>query len=94
MAREYPRFLFSDPQNTKSTGPFVIHCLEPRLIFRVFKSNNEAFETDGKPWTVKNGIAIILLTDENWGKDNRISEVIEAAKQWTVSQIKSGAINL
>lgn len=35
MAREYPRFLFSNPQNTKSEGPFVIHLLEPRLVFKV-----------------------------------------------------------
>lgn len=35
MARQYPRFLFSNPTNTKSKGPFVIHTLEPRLIFKV-----------------------------------------------------------
>lgn len=32
MARKYPRFLLSNPANTKSTGPFVIHTLEPRFI--------------------------------------------------------------
>jgi hypothetical protein len=35
MAREYPRFLFSNPQNTKSKGPFIVHCLEPFCIFRL-----------------------------------------------------------
>jgi len=35
MAREYPRFLFSNPQNTKSKGPFVVHTMEPRFIVRV-----------------------------------------------------------
>lgn len=35
MAREYPRFLFSDPRNTKSKGPFIIHTLFPRAIFKI-----------------------------------------------------------
>lgn len=35
MAREYPRFLFSNPTNTKSQGPFVVHTLEPICIFRI-----------------------------------------------------------
>jgi len=32
MARKYPRFLLSNPANTKSTGPFVIHTLSPQFI--------------------------------------------------------------
>jgi hypothetical protein len=32
MARQYPRFLFSNPQNTKSKGPFVVHTLDPVMI--------------------------------------------------------------
>jgi hypothetical protein len=39
MAREYPRFLFSDPKNTKSKGPFLIHLLEPRILFKVVDRN-------------------------------------------------------
>jgi hypothetical protein len=35
MAREYPRFIYSNPTNTKSKGPFIIHLLEPRLLFKV-----------------------------------------------------------
>jgi hypothetical protein len=39
MARDYPRFLFSNPQNTKSKGPFIVHLLEPRLVFLVINVN-------------------------------------------------------
>lgn len=35
MARNYPRFIYSNPTNTKSEGPFIVHLLEPRLIFKV-----------------------------------------------------------
>lgn len=35
MARAYPRFLYSSPQNTKSKGPFVVHLLSPRMICKV-----------------------------------------------------------
>lgn len=35
MARQFPRFLYSNPQNTKSEGPFIVHLLPPRKLYRV-----------------------------------------------------------
>jgi hypothetical protein len=35
MARRYPRFIYSDPRNTKSVGPFIVHTLPPQLIAKV-----------------------------------------------------------
>jgi hypothetical protein len=35
MARLYPRFIFSDPQNTKSPGPFIVHLLDPVVVFKL-----------------------------------------------------------
>jgi hypothetical protein len=32
MARKYPKFLWSDPTNIKSEGPFIIHTQRPRFI--------------------------------------------------------------
>lgn len=32
MSRGFPRFLFSNPTNVKSEGPFIIHTLEPQFI--------------------------------------------------------------
>lgn len=34
MARKYPKFLWSDPNNTKSEGPFIIHTQYPRFIVK------------------------------------------------------------
>ncbi len=67
MAREYPRFLFSNPQNTKSKGPFIIHCLEPRLIFKFEKSIG------------KKGYDLILL--EDWSPINYMQSIEPTAVQ-------------
>jgi hypothetical protein len=32
MARKYPKFLWSNPSNTKSSGPFIVHTQHPRFI--------------------------------------------------------------
>ena len=41
MARQFPRFLFSNPKNTKSEGPFIIHTLYPQCIFKVNGTKNK-----------------------------------------------------
>lgn len=50
MAREYPRFLYSDPQNTKSKGPFVVHLIEPRFIARI--NDHRSFKVIANDCTV------------------------------------------
>lgn len=35
MARGYPRFLYSNPTNTKSEGPFILHTLFPKKLYHV-----------------------------------------------------------
>lgn len=35
MKRGYPRFLYSDPKNSTSKGPFITHTIFPKAIFRV-----------------------------------------------------------
>lgn len=32
MARKYPKFLWSNPSKTKSSGPFIVHTQHPRFI--------------------------------------------------------------
>ncbi|MGY4539424.1 hypothetical protein ACVW0P_003858 [Mucilaginibacter sp. UYNi724] len=32
MARKYPKFLWSNPSNAKSSGPFIVHTQHPRFI--------------------------------------------------------------
>lgn len=54
MARQYPRFLFSNPSNSKSKGPFIVHTLNPVMIIQVsvrppvalFKKPEEFYTTD------------------------------------------------
>ena len=79
MARAYPRFLFSNPKDTKSPGPFVIHLLEPRFIARVEVIERphlynlhllECFDRE------------VLETDPEF----------EAATIWFYAQIKKGTI--
>lgn len=83
MARNYPRFLFSDPKNTKSEGPFIVHTLEPRFIlkFVIYKT--------GKTGTFE----FILL--KNWSElpDNMLKKEIEAANTWFTHQVLIGEIN-
>lgn len=40
MARFYPRFLFSNPRDTKSTGPFIVHSLYPKGIIQIDENYN------------------------------------------------------
>lgn len=35
MERQYPRFLFSNSNNTKTEGPFVVHLLYPKKLYRI-----------------------------------------------------------
>lgn len=35
MARKYPRFLLSNPTNTKSEGPFIVHTIFPKGILKI-----------------------------------------------------------
>jgi hypothetical protein len=38
MPRKYPKFLYSNPTNTKSKGPFIVHTLSPQFICRVINT--------------------------------------------------------
>lgn len=39
MAKKFPRFLFSDPTNVKTKGPFIVHTLEPHFICKPIFDN-------------------------------------------------------
>ena len=41
MARGYPKFLFSNPENVKTPGPFIVHLLKPRMICRLVDNRVE-----------------------------------------------------
>lgn len=68
MSRAYPRFLFSNPQNTKSQGPFIVHTLEPRLVFKLEK-------------VFDNNPSLIFL-DKIMEPTNEHQQIWEAAMKW------------
>lgn len=85
MAREYPRFIFSNPQNTKSKGPFIVHLLEPRLVFRVKKL------THPNSTTVSYSL-VPLDKSKNEDHFNKIQNVWKQAEIWLQNQINKREI--
>lgn len=51
--RPFPRFLYSNPSNTKSEGPFIVHTIEPKGILVIdeinFSDPKIYFDESGKP---------------------------------------------
>jgi len=103
MAREYPRFLFSNPQNTKSKGPFIVHCLEPFCIFRL---TSKPFDKIKYPKyvivrvTPSLGYPLILLkrnikeAKELKEDFNGFNEIMNDAAAFVLAGFKSGEIPL
>jgi hypothetical protein len=76
MAREYPRFLYSNPQNSKSKGPFIIHTLTPRMICRV---------------NIDTLASVPFSVIELWDDYNQpLQPVLNDMFKWFLSQIKQG----
>jgi len=69
MAREYPRFIYSNTQNTKSKGPFVVHLLEPRFLARIYNTKNSP--------TIQNDciVEVLEVFSENADMD-KISKIL------------------
>lgn len=38
MPREYPKFIYQNVTGTKSDGEYVVHLLEPRVVFKVHRN--------------------------------------------------------
>ena len=81
MARGYPRFLFSDPQNTKSEGPFLVQLIFPKKLYRVHW-------LQGWP-----GFFLEEIQEyaEEIGTKASVNSV-RSAESWLSSQLKNGAI--
>ena len=46
MARNHPKFLHQNITGTKSDGEFVIHLLQPRLLFKVHRDGRGKIELE------------------------------------------------
>ena len=96
MARKYPRFLYSNPHNTKNKGPFVIHTLAPMTIFKVHKMSKEYIEyamSSGKPemFFDSKGFALELLEYDNLLMAEKIAE---DACIWMIAQVALEEVTL
>ncbi len=81
MSRAYPKFLFSDPEDTKSKGPFIVHTLPPKKMYIV-------------NWLSKWPL-FYLVEVKDWGDDcteHTSAETIRAAEFWLSSKLKSRTI--
>ena len=80
MPRLYPRFIFSNPADTKSEGPFLVHLLEPRFVAKVIATPNAA------------GFKIDVL--DSWGSDPvELNSSLEQASNWLIQQLRKQAIS-
>jgi len=92
MARTYPRFLFSNPQNTKSKGPFLNHTIFPRMLCRLhYREAPEIYPLDRDQVFLrfqnkKFGIELIDLWDD--ATEDQVNFVLSQMDKWL-----SGIIN-
>lgn len=86
MARSYPRFLFSNPTNTKTTGPFITHCIFPKGIIKVSKIFKDA---------AKREFYYAVKFIEVWDHcaSSELQEVEERAGIWLKKQVDLGEID-
>lgn len=99
MVRQYPRFIFSNPQNTKSKGPFVVSLIPPILICRAHPRNiGEAIEGGHVFFFGKAAIELLArpykLNPDGTSQNNDVRETLHEMAKWLDSQIKSGEIEL
>lgn len=80
MARGYPRFLFSDPQNVTTPGPFVVHTLYPRFIATIYLS------TEPREYLIE------CWDDINTSQE--LDSAVDRMRSWITAQINSGEIKL
>lgn len=81
MPRSYPRFLFSNPKNVKTEGPYIVHLLQPKRLYKVH-------------WLMQYpDFQLVEIPD--WGDTCSLHEqtnTMKDATRWLDSQIKTKAI--
>lgn len=73
MARKYPKFLWSNPTNAKSEGPFIVHTQEPRFLAKPHFDERRNFHS----------ISVLELWTEGYGYyDQEVIEVQQELFTW------------
>jgi hypothetical protein len=86
MARDYPRFLYSNPQNTKSKGPFIVHTLFPRAIIKIYNSNESMVITPNGHY---GKYYYIILLDIDECDEETPRQILSEAYSWFSHQPES-----
>jgi hypothetical protein len=90
MKRGYPRFLYSDPKNAATPGPFIVHTLHPQFICRIV---DDVEELRGKDvyyihvsgWTLELLEIFVDLKDDNSEKI-KVSDIMYRMLTWVAKQ--------
>jgi hypothetical protein len=83
MAKEYPRFIFSNPKNTKSKGPFVIHTLDPFIICSV---NRDPYLLHKKNCISDGKLNIVPLNIDHLSDHNK--SIVSQMLNWVSIQLE------
>lgn len=93
--RQYPRFIFSNPQDTKSKGPFIIHLLKPRMICKVYERRIKEYNASEHINALHFGrFAIELLEAWDEVESLKYAEIMRLMNEWLWIQIESNKIDL
>jgi hypothetical protein len=90
MKRQYPRFLYSNPKKSKSSGPFIVHLLDPRIVFRV--TFNEADVKIGINGEYTGFTGVVLLDEIKYSKE--IRNIALAAVVWFEGNLEEGLLDI
>lgn len=83
MPREYPRFIFSDPKDKKTSGPYVIHCLSPRGIYKIHFGAGAEDHSHTK--FIKGRFTVKLLEAWEVAHKEKIEDIEFAIERWLLS---------
>lgn len=93
MARPFPRFLYSDPRNTKSEGPFIVSTLEPLIICKIHTKQTAQYSFTVQLGTFTLEFLSLLVNTPN-GYSDEVKETMFDMAKWLRAQIESGAVTL
>jgi hypothetical protein len=99
MSRGYPRFLYSNPQNTADKGPFIISTIEPHVICKFHPGRKDQIDLDpGKPCVSYGNFSLELLRPVMLFPEKEYSNIVEqivnSMAKWLKAQIREGEIKI
>ena len=100
MARQYPRFLYANPLNTKSKGHFIVHTISPKVLMKVHIIDDQYDhykKTRPYPLIFSECAGYALERVEEWDvpiANDVMHRLFSDAHDWLQAQIDSGFIRI